>query len=64
MRVCQFRHFGTGEVQRERLDEQQFLDYFAAKIVSNVARQAAAGISSMQRHLQSILFPRFFTCYD
>jgi hypothetical protein len=32
--------------------------------VSNVARQAAAGISSMQRHLQSILFPRFFTCYD
>ena len=39
MRVCQFRHFGTGKkVRRETLDEQQFLDYFAAKIVSIAAQ--------------------------
>ena len=38
MRVCQFRHFGTHvNVQRERLDRQQFLVLQTLPLVSNSA---------------------------
>jgi hypothetical protein len=44
MRVCQFRHFGTHvNVQRKRLDRQQFLVLQTLSPLSNIEAANSAG---------------------
>ena len=50
MRVCQFRHFGTQvNVQRKRLDWQQFLVLQSLGIVSNLVTHGDQRWTSLQR---------------